>query len=80
VALKLKLHKLHRKSALDYRLYGKANDVLIKCDLRREDANLIMLQTNKQTNKQTQNSHDTRDVLGRAMAQAVRRRLLTREA
>jgi hypothetical protein len=44
VALKLKLHKLHGKSALDYRLYRKANNVLIKCDLCREDANLIMLQ------------------------------------
>lgn len=74
MALKLKLHKLHGKSALDYRLYRKANNVLIKRDLFREDANLIMLQ---QTNKQTQKSHETRDVRGHAMAQALRRRLLT---
>jgi hypothetical protein len=50
VALKLKLHKLHGKSALDYRLYRKANNVLIKCDLWREDANLITLPTNKHKN------------------------------
>ena len=74
MALKLKLHKLHGKSALDYRLYRKANNVLIKFDLWREDANLIMLQ---QTDKQTQKSHETRDVRSHEMVQAVRRRLLT---
>jgi len=47
MTLKLKLRKLHGKSALDYRLYRKANNVLIKCALCREDANLITLQTNK---------------------------------
>jgi hypothetical protein len=47
MTLKLKLRKLHGKSALDYRLYRKANNVLIKCELCREDANLITLQTNK---------------------------------
>jgi hypothetical protein len=76
VALKLKLHKFHGKLAPDYVLYRKANNVLIKCDLRREDANLIMFQTNKRTQK----SHDTRDVRGRAMAQAVRCLLFTTEA